>query len=187
MVPGDYDSSGRRRPVPVEGSEFDMPLSSVIVAIGEDPEIDFLDGTDRLELNRNNSIKTDPESFATNIPGVFAVGDAVTGPDTIIKAMGGGMVAAEMIDKFLRGEAVKPEYNATRPSVYVKPHELDPEALVELYRPKVERIPVNERSGDFREVDKVLDEETAIKESFRCLRCDLETEDATAALKNIKG
>jgi len=187
MVPGDYDSSGRRRPVPVEGSEFDMPLSSVIVAIGEDPEIDFLDGTDRLELNRNNSIKTDPESFATNIPGVFAVGDAVTGPDTIIKAMGGGKVAADMIDKFLREEDVKPEYKLTRPSVYVEPHELDPEALEELYRPKVERIPVNERSGDFREVDKVLDEETAIKESFRCLRCDLETEDATAVLKNIKG
>ncbi|HDZ41601.1 MAG: NADH-quinone oxidoreductase subunit NuoF [Deltaproteobacteria bacterium] len=185
MTPGEYDSSGRRRPVPVEGSEFDLQLSSVIVAIGEDPGLDFINGNQNLEINKNNSIKTDPESFATSIHGVFAVGDAVTGPDTIIKAMGGGKVAAEMIDKFLRGENVKPEYAPTRPSVYVKPLELDPEIIAELYRPAVPRIGVSERSSNFSEVDKVLDEKTAIKESYRCLRCDLETEDAIAALNNI--
>lgn len=187
MKPGEYDSSGRRRPVPVEGSEFDLQLSSLIVAIGEEPQPDFLSDRTGLEVNSNNSIKTDPETYVTNIPGVFAVGDVVTGPDTIIKAMGGGKVAAEMIDKFLSGEKVKPEYAFTRPSVYVNPPELDPETVAELDRPVVLRMTAKERINNFREVDKVLDEETAIRESFRCLRCDLETQDAIAALNNEKG
>ncbi|MGM0666701.1 MAG: NADH-quinone oxidoreductase subunit NuoF [Bacteroidota bacterium] len=184
MVPGEYDSSGRRRPVPVEGSEFDLQLSSVIVAIGEDPGLDFLNGTTGLELKAGKAIKADPESFATSMEGVFAVGDAVTGPDTIIKAMGGGKVAAEMIDKFLRGMEIKPDYAPTRPSVYVKPQELDPELIADLSRPAIPKTEVGERSHNFSEVDRVLDEESAVKESFRCLRCDLETEDAKAALKN---
>lgn len=184
MTPGEYDSSGRRRPVPVEGSEFDVSLSTVIVAIGEDPEIDFLEGVEGIEFNRNKSIKTDPESFATGIPGVFAVGDAVSGPDTIIKAMGGGQVAAAMIHKFLRGEEVKRDYAPTRPSVYVKPVEIDPEMVADLARPGVVRIAAGRRHKNFVEVDRVLDEESAVKEAYRCLRCDLETEDAKTALTN---
>ncbi|MDT8401385.1 MAG: NADH-quinone oxidoreductase subunit NuoF [Bacteroidales bacterium] len=185
MTPGEYDSSGRRRPVPLEGSEFEIGLSTLIVAIGEDPDHDFLKGERGIEFNRNSSIKTDPESFATGSPGVFAVGDAVSGPDTIIKAMGGGKVAAEMIHRFLRGENVKPDYAPSRPSVYVQPHEIDPETIAELGRPEILRIAASRRHKNFNEVDKVLDEENAVKEAYRCLRCDLETEDAKAALKNM--
>ncbi|MEA1886931.1 MAG: NADH-quinone oxidoreductase subunit NuoF [Bacteroidota bacterium] len=183
MVPGDYDSSGRRRPVPVEGSEFDINLSTVIVAIGEDPHFDFKEQVPELETNRNGSIKTNPESYGTNIKGVFAVGDVVTGPDTIIKAMGAGMVAADMIDKYLQGEDIKPEYELTRPSVYVEPHEFDPETDIELMRPPVSRTPVESRRKNFSEVDRKLDEHSAVLEAFRCLRCDLETEEGKAALK----
>ena len=183
MIPGDYDSSGRRRPVPVEGSEFDVNLSSVIVAIGEDPHFGFKDQVPELETNRNGSIKTDPESYATNLEGVFAVGDVVTGPDTIIKAMGAGMIAANMIDKHFQGEEIKPDYAPTRPSVYVEAHEIDPEKDIDLMRPAVSRIPVESRRSNFSEVDRKLNEDTAVKEAFRCLRCDLETEDGKAALK----
>jgi len=186
MVPGDYDSSGRRRPVPVEGSEFNIELENVIVAIGEDPTTGFENEVEGLELQDNNTIKTDPETFKTGIDGVFAVGDVVTGPDTIIKAMGGGKIAADMIEKFLNGEDVKAEYAPTRPSVYVKADEFDPEAEIELARPAVSRIPVGKRKTNFLEVDMKFDEETAVREASRCLRCDLETEDAKAALKVIE-
>ncbi len=94
------DASGRRRPVPVEGSDYVIPAGVVIEAIGSRSENDFLQG---LELSPDKGlIRVDPETLATSRPGVFAGGDTVTGPKTVIAAMGAGRKAALGIDRYLR-------------------------------------------------------------------------------------
>ena len=95
------DASGRRKPVPVEGSEFVLSAGVVIEAIGSRSDNDGLDG---VELSEGKAlVVVDPETLATNRPGVFAGGDTVTGPKTVIAAMGAGRKAAKEIDKYLRG------------------------------------------------------------------------------------
>ena len=104
MELGEPDASGRRRPVPVAGSEFEMQADSVIVAIGNGPHPLVLQTTPGLELNRWGNIVADPETGATSIPGVFAGGDIVTGAATVIEAMGAGKRAARAIDAFVRAK-----------------------------------------------------------------------------------
>ena len=100
MELGEPDASGRRRPSPIEGSEFEVPVDMVIMSIGTKLNTLILDTTDQLEANRKGGIGTDDEA-ATNRDGIFAGGDAVTGAATVIKAMGAGKVAAASIDNYL--------------------------------------------------------------------------------------
>ena len=101
MELGAADASGRRRPLPVAGSEFEIPLDTVVIAIGQGPNPILLRNTDHLELDERGYIKTDPETLMTSIPGVFAGGDIVTGAATVIAAMGAGKKAARSIKKYL--------------------------------------------------------------------------------------
>lgn len=101
MKLGEPDSSGRRRPVPIKGSEFEIKTDEIIVAIGTKANPLVPKSTDDLELNERGYIVTDTETGATNIPGVFAGGDIVTGSATVITAMGAGKRAATSIDKYL--------------------------------------------------------------------------------------
>ena len=183
MELGDIDESGRRRPVPVEGSEFVIEMDTLIVAIGEEADCDFLDGERDIELTKWNTINVDTEIFATSREGVFAGGDAVTGPNTVIEAMSAGKIAAEMIDKYIKGEPLERKYELTRPSRYIPPVELSEEELDEADRPVIPCLPVNKRNKNFLEVDLNFTEEIAIKEARRCLRCDLETEEGKQSLK----
>ncbi len=100
---GEPDASGRRRPVPVAGSEFDIEVDSVVVAIGNGPHPLVLQTTPGLELNRWGNIVADAQTGATSLRGVYAGGDIVTGAATVIEAMGAGKRAALAIDGFLRG------------------------------------------------------------------------------------
>ncbi len=102
MELGEPDASGRRRPVPVSGSEFEIEADSVIVAIGNGPHPLVLQTTPGLELNRAGNIVADAETGATSIRGVYAGGDIVTGAATVIEAMGAGKRAARAIDSFVR-------------------------------------------------------------------------------------
>lgn len=102
MELGEPDASGRRRPIPVKGSEFDIPVDTVIVAIGTDPNPIVAQTTPGLTTSRWGNIEVD-ESGATSRPGVFAGGDIVTGAATVILAMGAGRQAAESIDMYLKG------------------------------------------------------------------------------------
>src|SRR5690554_2650173 len=101
MELGAADASGRRRPLPVAGSEFEIPLDTVVIAIGQGPNPILLRNTDQLELDERGYIKTDSETLMTSIPGVFAGGDIVTGAATVIAAMGAGKKAARSIKKYL--------------------------------------------------------------------------------------
>ncbi len=183
MELGEADESGRRRPIPIEGSELVINLDTLIVAIGEDPDICFLGEGHGIEVSKRGTIEVCPETFATNVAGVFAGGDVVTGPNTVIDAMSSGKIAAEMIDKYIRGESLVREYELTRPSQYLPPVELTEQEIEEAGRPAIPCLPVNERRNNFAEVDLNITEEMAIREARRCLRCDLETEDGQEAIK----
>lgn len=114
MELGEPDSSGRRRPVPIEGSEYDIDIDTVIVAIGQSPNPLATRATPGLELNRHGCIVVDQETMMSSIPGVFAGGDIVTGAATVILAMGAGKTAARGIHEWLgrldRGEVSKPTW-----------------------------------------------------------------------------
>lgn len=100
MELGEPDSSGRRRPVEILNSEFEIPVDNVIVAIGQRPNPLIYKSTSKLKTNPDGTICVD-ENYMTSIPGVFAGGDIITGADTVISAMGAGKKAAQAIDKFV--------------------------------------------------------------------------------------
>lgn len=103
---GERDETGRRRPIPVEGSEFILPVDAVIIAIGQYSDLSFL--PDEIELTPEGNIAFDPGTLATNVPGIFAGGDVATGPDILIKAIAAGRKAAISIDRYLRGKELIP-------------------------------------------------------------------------------
>lgn len=103
MELGEPDASGRRRPVPIEGSEFDMEVDTVIVAIGTSPNPLIRSTTPGLEANKRGCITTD-ETGATSREGVFCGGDAATGAATVILAMGAGKTAAKSIDAYIKSK-----------------------------------------------------------------------------------
>ena len=183
MELGEFDESQRRRPIPVEGSNFLKEIDTLIVAIGQDPNLSFLKNINGIEVSRRQTLVVDQETLISSLPGVFGGGDAVTGANTVIDAIAAGRKASEMIDKYLSGEELKPEYRLTRPSMYPEPVELTEEEIEEARRAETPHLPVDKRTKNFDEVEKTLDEKTAIKEARRCLRCDLETEDAKKALE----
>jgi len=101
---GEPDASGRRAPIAVPGSEFEIPVDTVIVAIGQGPNPLVTKSTPGLDLNKRGNVVADPATLATSKPGVFAGGDIVTGAATVILAMGAGKKAAASIDAYLKGE-----------------------------------------------------------------------------------
>ena len=101
MELGEPDDSGRRRPVPIEGEQYDIELDTIIMGIGQGANPLVTQSTEGLELNRWGNIVADEDTMATSIPGVFAGGDIVTGAATVILAMGAGKQAAEGIDRYL--------------------------------------------------------------------------------------
>jgi len=167
MKLGEPDESGRRRPVPIAGTEYIVEADCIIPAISQEPDIGF--GLSAVKLSRWNTLAADETTMATARPGVFAGGDAVTGPSTVIDAIADGHRAAEAILHYLSGEPLDP----------VKPIQLMPEAEIKLElekRPQITRaempaMDIQQRLGNFQEVEFGFDEATAIAEAQRCLRC----------------
>jgi len=176
MELGDYDESGRRRPIPVKGSEFVLDVDTVIPEIGYKPELTCLPNDKGLEITRSGTLSADPISLATPIAGVFAAGDVVTGPSTIVQAMEKGYQAALSIDRYIKGQDLY-ENRVFRPMrrAGVPRDEVEGEE-VEAIKPRA-RMPymgVGRRVRTFSEVNLGFGEETAIHEAKRCLRCDME-------------
>ncbi|MBM4248325.1 MAG: FAD-binding protein [Euryarchaeota archaeon] len=187
MELGEPDASGRRRPVPVAGSEFTTELDTVIVAIGERADVLAMCGGSGVALDDRGTVKVDGRTLATSVPGIFAGGDVATGPATVIDAMGAGKVAAEMIDRYINGRPVEREYRVSRPSVYVGPVELSEEEVSQSRRPAMPCVESCVCTTSLVEVETGLTEEMAVREARRCLRCDLETNDGKAAIKGREG
>lgn len=104
MELGEPDASGRRRPIPISSSEFDMELDTIIPAIGQVPDMSFIGEDTGIELTKRGTINVDPDNLETSRPGVFAGGDCQTGPGIAIEAIAAGKKAATSIDRYLRGE-----------------------------------------------------------------------------------
>jgi NADH-quinone oxidoreductase subunit F len=186
MKMGEVDESGRRRPVPVEGSEFIVELDTLIVAIGEQPDASFAKKVSGLEFSRRGTLVVDSETLVSDRKEIFAGGDLVTGSNTVVDAVAAGKVAAESIDQFLSGEQIKRDYRLTRPSRYIEPVELGEEELSRSEPPSMPHLPVAKRKQNFKEVELGLTEKPAVKEARRCLRCDLETQDGKDFLEKLK-
>lgn len=176
MKLGGLDKSGRKMPIPIEGSEFNIEIDNLIPAIGEKPDLgDWAEKAD-LSISDRNTIIVNPETLATDVPGIFAGGDCVTGPSTIADSIAQGKKAAISIQKYLRGEPLEREYKVTEPSKYIEPLELSDkeiEELAVLCRPEMPTLSIENRRGNFNVVELGFNEEIALKEARRCLRCDV--------------
>jgi NADH-quinone oxidoreductase subunit F len=175
MELADFDRSGRRKPTALKGSEFELEVDTLIPAIGQKPDLAFLNGKTKLNITKWSTLEVDPDTMTTNVPGVFAGGDVVSGPATVLEAMQAGKIAAESIHRYIEGLPLSREYKATETSLEVPPFEMDPEQEEALDRPEVSRLGVDQRRGNFQEVEQGLSEDQAVWEARRCLRCDLES------------
>ncbi|MCK4843994.1 MAG: FAD-dependent oxidoreductase, partial [Dehalococcoidia bacterium] len=174
---GEPDASGRRRPIPVSGSEFSIPADTVIAAVGQAPDLSFLPPDSALERTRWERLAVDENRLITNVPGVFAGGDFVSGPGMVIEAIAAGRRGAIAIDKYLRGDTSRVEMYDLKADVIVGeglvPSQ-EEETWEPKFRPEIPYLPPQERKRSFKEIELSFSEEKAREEAKRCLRCDLE-------------
>ena len=164
---GEPDASGRRRPEPITGSEFTLPVDMVIAAIGQAPDASFMTEKSGIEFTKWGTVIVDPESFTTSKEGVFAGGDFITGPRNAIEVIGDGRKAARAIDKYLSGGKERRfEYTLM---------EKDPVRKVSGYeaipRQEQDSVEMGERWEIEKEVELGFSKENAAKEADRCLLC----------------
>jgi heterodisulfide reductase subunit A-like polyferredoxin len=175
---GEPDQSGRRRPIPIEGSEFEIPCDAMVAAIAQAPEISFLDPDHGLKITRWGTFDVNPQTLETNRAGVFAGGDAAAGPGALIEGIAAGRRAALSIDRYLREvPLLTPRELLPLPTTELTDEEIADMVAHDLVdmRPRVDtpKVPVSERVGDFREVDLCFSEAQALDEASRCLGCGL--------------
>jgi NADH-quinone oxidoreductase subunit F len=174
---GEFDRSGRRRPVPLEGSQFVMNLDVLIPAIGQEPDLTCLDAdmdartACGMDIQRDSTMVVS-RALATTRPGIFAAGDMVLGPATVIEAVAQGNEVARSVDNYLRTgslekEVILPGYEAVEQL-------FDLEEYAHAEPPETIEISVAARKGSFAEVEKTMPETAIREECKRCLRCDLE-------------
>ncbi len=171
--PGERELSGRRKPIPVPGSEHTVPLDTLIIAAGEGPERKGLSSPE-MEITEQGTIRVDPVTLETGRAGVFAGGDVVTGPSTVVEAIAAGKRAALMVDRHLRGAKMKQPGKPLLPSVFLEPLPSAAAGSPQCPRVKIPILPVKSRALSFVEVENRLSQEEAGTEAKRCLRCDLE-------------
>ena len=172
MELGPPDESGRRRPLPVPGSEFVIETDSVVMAIGQTPDLSFLQERDGVQLTRQGNAVIDPKTMATTAPGVFAGGDVTAvGPRVIIQAVADGLRAARAVDDYLQGQQA--QVQARGRMTVVKPYAM-PANYQKLSRRPPPTLPLERRVG-IAEVESAYPEAQAREQASRCLRCHIQT------------
>jgi formate dehydrogenase major subunit len=172
MELGEPDGSGRRRPVPIPGSELEVSCDTVIAAVGQEVDREQAESEDLALTGRG--IAADPRTLATNLPGVFAGGDAVLGADLAVRAVAAGRVAAISIDQYLSGRPVTGPEDLV--AIALRPVDDAERAAIFREIEKAKRVETPTLDGDrrlasFEEVDRGLDDEPARLEALRCLSC----------------
>jgi len=168
---GEFDISGRKRPIPVVESEFKIDIDVVITAIGQALDTSLLTKDTGIKTSKGGFFKADSKTMKTNIEGIFVAGDAVNGPATVIEAIASGEIAALGVDNYLRRGMAKEKQKET----------INIERTFELKEGEIPRIKISvlelkERLSNFNEVELGISKKNAIFEAKRCLRCDLEEE-----------
>ncbi|MCF6245744.1 MAG: FAD-dependent oxidoreductase [Desulfobacula sp.] len=165
--------SGRLAPSPIAGQNFIIKADAVICAIGQYVDDDGLQAFDRIKWTKRGTIEVNHASMETAMPGVFAAGDAVSGPATVIEAIGGGKRAAEAIDRYInhlpqpRMPKIPVRYNIETPI------EMSAGRKMTLEYPKMPMLNIDRRRTTFQQVELGYDEASVRKEAYRCLRCDI--------------
>ncbi len=171
---GPADESGRRRPVPRKGSEHVLQADLIITAIGQSSDLGALEGVDGVTVDRYQRVVVDPRTHRTDVEWLFAGGDVVTGPATVIEAVYAGKQAARAMARYLAGEDVVERAPVPIPRMRVdEVTDLSEEELAALARPCMPTIEPKARRGSFDLVELGLDEDAACVEAHRCLRCDI--------------
>ncbi|HEX5155690.1 MAG TPA: FAD-dependent oxidoreductase [Ktedonobacterales bacterium] len=171
MQLGEPDASGRRRPVPIPGSEYQISCDTVIPAYGQKPDKAVLPEGTGINWTKHQTIETDPYNFMTARKGVFAGGDAVIGASTIIECVAQGKLASRSIDAYLRGE------DMAVVSKTIEAEERKPDLFdIVPYKPvepkvKMPMLPYDEREHNFRLIEMGYTQEQAEREAGRCLQC----------------
>jgi len=180
---GELDSSGRRRPIQIEGSEFSYQVDYVILAVGQVPDVNYLiNGKRKFEITPKKTIKlNNKDVLLVNEEGIFAGGDLVLGPSTVTEAIGHGKSAANVIARFLEGEKIEDigEKITKEKAVetLLKPEEVFTKkqlgSFEKVGRVKLNKLAVKQRVANFKEVVSTISEEEAVKEATRCLNCGI--------------
>jgi len=170
---GEVDESGRRRPVPVKGTEFTVKLDVLIVAISESPDRRSV-AEMGIEFGASDTITADEKTLETTRKGVFAGGDLVTGPNTVVKAIAAGKQAAAVMERYLLGKDLTTPPEVKLPEIYIPARPEDEESDEMIPRVWPPRLPAAIRKRNFSEVVLPFTADEANRESRRCLRCDLE-------------
>ena len=170
MELGEPDASGRRRPIPIPGSEFDLKLDMVLPAIGQAPDVSFLEGSD-IRVTQRGTLEVDPVTLETSREGVFAGGDCQTGPSIAIEAVAAGAKAAESIIRYLNHQDLR----EGRVIEEREPSSVNfvPFGRTKEPRAKMPTIPIEERGSGFEEIELGFSEAAAVKEASRCLACGI--------------
>jgi formate dehydrogenase beta subunit len=174
MELGEPDASGRRRPIPIEGSEFVIEADVVIPAIGQDPELSLLESMD-MDVSKWGTLVVNEGTLMTSIDGIFSGGDCVTGAATLVEALAAGRDAAITIDRYLQGQ--DPQLTDSRKfekflqKIKVYDEKEDIEKLGGQPRSPMDCLPVETRIHSFDEVELGLTSKAALRDAQRCLRC----------------
>ena len=175
MELGEPDESGRRRPVPVKGSEFFIETDILIPAIGQAIDLSFLEEKDGVKTTKRSTIAIQEGTFVTSRPGIFYAGDCVTGPDVLVRAAGHGKRAADKIDLFLRGMEVQESEEERLEALVEKVKVYSKEEKIGISggqkRAALNMLPPDSRKWIFDEVEEGFSIPVAQKEAERCLRC----------------
>ncbi|HQO09304.1 MAG TPA: molybdopterin-dependent oxidoreductase [Clostridiales bacterium] len=181
MELGEPDKSGRRTPVPVKGSEFDIELDYILGAIGQKTDVDFLENINphadgEFKLNKWGNVDADPKTLQSGVKSIFAAGDGVTGAATLIEAIAQGRVAAKSCHQFLTGQEVVGECGEfySRRDNFEEQNKAD--YINEYYQQLREEMPVlpPEMRKNFNEVELGYSCDQAHNETSRCLECGCE-------------
>ncbi len=164
---GEPDASGRPRPVPIPGSEFRLDVDVVVPAIGQSPDLSFLGEGHGMRITPQGTFEVDRRTYMTNRPGVFAAGDAITQPVSVIHAIASAKRAAAAMDAYLRGVPL----GDAAVAVPVAHRDLSEAERRPRPRVPVPTIPMEERLSTFKEVELGFDVEQAVAEAGRCLTC----------------
>jgi heterodisulfide reductase subunit A-like polyferredoxin len=169
MQLSDVDSSGRRRPIPVPGTEYDIDIDQLIPAIGQRPDLSAIEDIGGLEISRWGTTEVDAISYATGREGVFAGGDVQTGPWVAIGAIAAGKEAAESILRYIDGrDMVKGREPVVRENPVYRPI---PRGIAEEARAEMPELALKERKGNFKEVELGYEATAGQAEAHRCLNC----------------
>jgi formate dehydrogenase beta subunit len=175
MELGEPDESGRRRPVPIKGSEFVVDTDILIPAIGQRVDLSFIEEKDAIEASKWSTVAADDATFQTSQAGIFSAGDCVTGPDVLVRAAGNARLAAEMIDCYLQGEGVEISDDEQLERLMAKIGVYDSEEQIGIIpggkREQLEMLPAETRKWTFDEVEGGFPIDAAMREAARCLRC----------------